>query len=150
MNLIIPTGSAAINEKLIVKYSEIGPFLLKIIEESKIHHTEFMWYSPVPMCIFNSIPYGLGNKGCGACDGLISVAPNGDVLPCASYDESVGNLLKQSFKSIWHSATALNFRTKSLAHKICKSCEEFQICNGACPLYWRKIGFNEIENICHS
>lgn len=145
MNLIIPTGTAAINDKLTVHYSEIGKYLEKIIVESKNHNVHFMWYSPVPMCLFNSIPNGLGNKGCSACDGLISIAPNGDVLPCASYDESVGNLLKQDFKTIWHSINAVKFRTKSLANDLCKNCEDFHICNGACPLYWRKIGFEELE-----
>ena len=147
MNLIIPTGSAGINDKLTVSYSEIGKHLEKIIAESKKNNVEFMWYSPVPMCLFNSIPHGLGNKGCSACDGLISVAPNGDVLPCASYDESVGNLLKQNFETIWQSVNAVKFRTKSLAHDICKKCEDFHICNGACPLYWRVIGFDELDII---
>jgi len=145
MNLIIPTGSAAINDKLTVRYSEIGKHLKKIIIESKKYNVNFMWYSPVPMCLFNSIPHGLGNKGCSACDGLISIAPNGDVLPCASYDESVGNLLKQNFKIIWQSINAVKFRTKSLAHDLCKKCDDFHICNGACPLYWRKIGFKELD-----
>jgi radical SAM protein with 4Fe4S-binding SPASM domain len=147
MNLIIPTGSAAINDKLTVRYSETGKHLKKIISESRKNNVEFMWYSPVPMCLFNSIPHGLGNKGCSACDGLISVAPNGDVLPCASYDESVGNLLKQDFKTIWQSINAVKFRTKSLAHDICKKCEDFHICNGACPLYWRVIGFDELDKL---
>ena len=147
MNLIIPTGSAGINDKLTVSYSEIGSYLEKIIAESKKNNVNFMWYSPVPMCLFNSIPHGLGNKGCSACDGLISVAPNGDVLPCASYDESVGNLLKQNFETIWQSVNAIKFRTKSLAHNICKKCEDFHICNGACPLYWRVIGFDELNKL---
>ena len=147
MNLIIPTGSAAINEELLVYYTEIGEYLQKIIEESKNEDVEFMWYSPVPMCMFNSIVYGLGNKGCSACDGLISIAPNGDVIPCASFDDSVGNLLKTEFDEIWHSAKALNYREKKLAHPKCKECEYFHICNGACPLYWRQVGFGELESL---
>jgi len=145
MNLIIPTGSAAINDKLTIRYSETGQHLEKIIDKSKQYNVEFMWYSPVPMCLFNSIPHGLGNKGCSACDGLISIAPNGDVLPCASYDESVGNLLEQDFETIWQSVNAVKFRSKSHANDLCKSCEDFHICNGACPLYWRIIGFEELK-----
>ena len=150
MNLIIPTGSAAVNDKLTVKYSEIGKCLEKIIAESEKYNVEFMWYSPVPMCIFNTITHGLGNKGCGACDGLISVAPNGDVLPCASYDEPVGNLLNENFDEIWQSVNAVKFREKALAHNLCKSCEYFHICNGACPLYWRKIGYEELTHNSHN
>jgi radical SAM protein with 4Fe4S-binding SPASM domain len=150
MNLIIPTGSGAIHDDLIVTYREIGGYLENIIAESERQGVEFMWYSPVPMCMFNSIVYGLGNKGCSACDGLISIGANGDVLPCASYDDSVGNLLQQGFSEIWHSEKARYYRDKSLAHPQCRGCENFSICNGACPLYWRQVGFDELEDIMGS
>jgi radical SAM protein with 4Fe4S-binding SPASM domain len=144
MNLIIPTGSGAVNDDLIVAYSEVGKLIEDIIAESEQRAVEFMWYSPVPMCMFNSIIHGLGNKGCSACDGLISVGPNGDVLPCASYDDSVGNLLKNDFEPIWQSDKAKRYRYKRLAHPQCRECENFHICNGGCPLYWRQMGFGEL------
>lgn len=144
MNLVIPTGTGALHPGVPVKYSEIAPHLENIIENSKAQGVEFMWYSPVPMCMFNSILHNLGNKGCSACDGLISIAPNGDVLPCASYADPVGNLLKQDFTAIWQSVGAARYRAKSLAHPGCKSCDHFHICNGACPLYWQHMGFTEL------
>ncbi|MCP3983499.1 MAG: radical SAM protein [bacterium] len=147
MNLLVPTGSAAVHDGLAVRYSEVGPHLDAIAAESERVGVEFMWYSPVPMCMFNSVARGLGNKGCSACDGLISVAANGDVLPCASYDESVGNLLRQEATEIWQSAQARRHRNKFLAHPQCRECEQFQICNGACPLYWRQMGFSELERL---
>jgi radical SAM protein with 4Fe4S-binding SPASM domain len=147
MNLMIPTGSGAINEELVVYYKDAGNYLNKIIRESEKQDVEFMWYSPVPMCMFNSIVHGLGNKGCSACDGLISVAANGDVLPCASFDESVGNLLQNDFKAIWNSEKAVHYRDKQMAHELCKGCEDFHICNGGCPLYWRQIGYAELAEV---
>lgn len=147
MNLLIPTGSGETNNKLIVPYSKIGQHLEKINNESKKHGVEFMWYSPVPMCMFNTITEGLGNKGCAACDGLISVAPNGDILPCASYDLPVGNLLNEGFKNVWYSTKAVWFRKKEFANEICKKCDDFHICNGACPLYWRSKGYTELEAV---
>jgi len=144
MNLNIPTGSGAVNDDLIVAYSDVGALLEDIIIESDRQAVEFMWYSPVPMCMFNSIIHGLGNKGCSACDGLISVGPNGDVLPCASYDDSVGNLLENDFETIWQSDKAKHYRDKRLSHPQCRKCENFYICNGACPLYWRQMGFGEL------
>ncbi|MFH2143433.1 MAG: radical SAM protein [Bacteroidota bacterium] len=147
MNLIIPAGSGIVYDDLIVPYSEAGKTIEEIIHESEKQNVEFMWYSPVPLCMFNSVLHGLGNKGCSACDGLISVAPNGDVLPCASYDDPVGNMLKTDFSDIWQSDKAKKYRNKELAHSYCKDCDHFHICNGACPLYWRKCGFGELENI---
>ena len=144
MNLVIPTGSAALNERLVVRYIELGPHLERIVSESRRQDVEFMWYSPTPMCMFNPILHGLGNKGCSACDGLISVGANGDVIPCASYDEGVGNLLDKSALEIWKGQRATKFRDKFLAHPECRSCDNFHICNGACPLYWRQMGFDEL------
>lgn len=145
MNLVIPTGSSIFNEGLIIKYSEVGDIVKQIQENSKNHNVEFMWYSPIPLCMFNTITHDLGNKGCAACDGLLSVAPNGDVLPCSSYNQSVGNLIKTDFVDIWKSKNAKFFRQKSYAHDICKNCESLDVCNGACPLYWRSIGYDELH-----
>lgn len=147
MNLVIPSGSGSINDNILVKYSEIGSYLEEIIRAGEQHEVEFMWYSPVPMCMFNSVAYGLGNKGCSACDGLLSIAPNGDILPCSSFADSVGNLLKENFSAIWDSQKAKNYRGKNLAHPVCKKCEDFSICNGACPLYWQHLGFDELKKI---
>ncbi len=144
MNLMIPSGTGALNRRLAVRYSDLSPILLQIAAESKKHGVEFMWYSPTPMCMFNPIVHGLGNKGCSACDGLLSIGANGDVIPCASYDESVGNVLEEDVLDIWHSDRAELFRHKFLAHNECRDCEYFRICNGACPLYWRAMGFDEL------
>jgi radical SAM protein with 4Fe4S-binding SPASM domain len=97
--------------------------------------------------MFNSVARGLGNKGCSACDGLLSVGANGDVLPCASYDESVGNLLQLGVSEIWQSKRATRHRNKGLAHPQCRCCPEFEICQGACPLYWGKMGFGELQQL---
>ena len=146
MNLIIPAGTAVKDlAGNAVKYSEVGNYIDTIIEESSRHDVEFMWYSPLPLCIYNTITHGLGNKGCSACDGLISIAPNGDVLPCASFADSVGNLLHDSFRSIWDSVKAKKYRDKEYAPEICKTCDNFHICNGTCPLYWREIGLLELN-----
>ncbi len=146
MNLMIPTGNGALDDDLILTYREIGKHVEAIRDAGQRAGVEFMWYSPVPMCLFNSIPAGLGNKGCSACDGLLSVGANGDVLPCASYDMPVGNLVRQDFANIWHSETATMFREKRCAPPSCQTCEQFAICNGACPLYWRKMGCDELTS----
>ncbi len=145
MNMLVPTGSAIVHPDLIVRYTEIGDWLQRIQEQSKVHDVEFLWYSPTPMCMFNPIPAGLGNHGCSACDGLISVAPNGSVIPCASYDDEVGSLLDNHLVDVWNGEKAKGYRDKALAHPQCRDCSQFDICNGACPLYWRELGFDELE-----
>jgi radical SAM protein with 4Fe4S-binding SPASM domain len=149
MNLIIPTGSSSMNDNLVIRYSEVGNYIRRIKENSNKHNVEFMWYSPIPMCIFNTITNELGNKGCAACDGLLSVAPNGDVLPCASYDQPVGNMAHKPFAEIWKGSPASYFKNKQFAHEQCTSCDSFAICNGGCPLYWRTMGYNELNFVKH-
>ncbi|HUW59431.1 MAG TPA: radical SAM protein [Candidatus Bathyarchaeia archaeon] len=141
MNLVIPMRhDPAIN----LSYTEAAPWIPRIQGEARRYGVEFMWYSPTPVCIFNPIPYQLGNKGCAACDGLLSVSPSGDVLPCSSWPEPVGNLLLEGFHSTWRSARACRLRGKNEAPAACSGCEDFALCQGACPLYWREFGTCEL------
>lgn len=144
MNLMIPSGSGSSQKELWVFYHQIGDVLETIQKNSQKENVEFMWYSPVPMCMFNSIAHGMGNKGCAACDGLLSVTPEGNVIPCSSLDDPVGNLLRQDFMSIWESAKARKYREKKFAHVDCQSCSDFVTCHGACPIYWDTMTFKEL------
>ena len=131
-NMVIPAGSAA-DRAIQVPYSRIGETVLRVREAARRYAVEFLWYSPTPMCLFNPLAEGLGNKSCAACDGLLSVSPTGDVLPCSSYPDPVGNLLAQSFEEVWHSARATFFRRKDYAPTECAGCEDFGACAGGCP-----------------
>ena len=144
MNLIVPTGTATDNGEIVLKYSEVGPVLEGVIEASRLAGVEFMWYSATPLCIFNPIIHGLGNKGCAACDGLLSVDYEGNVLPCSSWEAPVGNLLKQNFSAIWESNRAKAYRLKFHAPPGCSECDSFATCHGACPLYWDHFGHGEL------
>lgn len=143
MNLVIPAGQAA-NLDLQVAYRDVWSVIAPARDEARAAGVEFMWYSPTPMCILNPLAEGLGNKSCAACDGLLSVAPNGDVLPCSSYAQPVGNLLRQPFAAVWGSAAAVFFRRKAYAPTECSGCREFTACAGACPLYWSAMGTGEL------
>jgi radical SAM protein with 4Fe4S-binding SPASM domain len=115
-------------------------------EEARRNGVEFMWYSPTPLCIFNPIAHQLGNKGCAACDGLLSVSPAGDVLPCSSWPEPVGNLLREPFRKVWDSARGRWLREKRFAPETCRACDDFVLCQSGCPLYWRHFGYAELGN----
>ena len=143
MNMVIPAGSAA-DLSIQVSYERIGEIVLSARDAARAAGVGFMWYSPTPMCIFNPLAEGLGNKSCAACDGLLSVAPNGDVLPCSSYDEPVGNLLTQPFAEVWSGGRAVFFREKQYAPDACDGCEDFAACAGACPLYFSAMGEAEL------
>lgn len=147
MNMYIPSGTGLSREELFISYEEIGSIVDEIKKKAQKLGMTFYWYSPTPYCIYNPISSGLGNKSCAAFDSLISVAPNGDVLPCSSWDESMGNLLKQDFKTIWFSARGDYFRNKHFAPPECSGCQAFIPCQGACPLYW-KVKSSTVLNSC--
>ncbi len=148
MNMLMPVGSADSNlAETFISYTEMGSVVKEVIGLAEARGLEFMWYSPTPMCVFNPVPHGLGNKGCAACDGLLSAAPNGDLLPCSSYPEPLGNLLAYEgrFGELWNAERPAWFRRKAFAHELCGSCADLPLCNGGCPLYWRVAGCAELE-----
>ncbi len=125
---------------------EIGDHVLRLRARAEARGIELVWYSPLPLCLFNTIAHGLGNRGCAAADGLLHVSPSGDVLPCSSFGhaESLGNLLREPFLPIWQSRGARFFRSKAMMPGGCESCPEAAACQGACVLYWREKGVAEL------
>ncbi len=145
MNLVIPCGTAQ-DKAVQVAYGEIGPRLLACRTRCEALGVRFIWYSPLPLCLFNSAAHGLGSPGCAAADGLLHVSPAGDVLPCSSFRhyERLGNLIEQPFQQIWQNRAARFFRSKSMAPAPCSGCPHREVCQGACPLYWRSLGLEEL------
>lgn len=146
MNMIIPSSWIKENKPdLMLDYSEIGATVLQVKEVARQAGIRFMWYSPTPYCLFNPIAHNLGNKGCAACDGLLSVDPKGRIIPCSSFFAPQGSMFSQSFIETWQTASAERIRSKALAPDTCKKCADFELCEGACPLYWNVKGSKEIE-----
>ncbi len=143
MNMVIRTGGAVgVSD---VRYEEIGQIVLPLKERAEEHGMRFVWYSPVPYCLFNTAAHGLGSQGCAAADGLLSVAPDGRVLPCSSFGQGIGDLRSEDFLAIWNRRQARYWRNKEFLPPGCKACDLADLCCGACPLYWDEQGtFAEI------
>ena len=148
-NLVIPAGRGS-DQELTVSYSEIREIIDEIKRESSRVGVKFMWYSPTPICLFNPVAAGFGNKGCSACEGLLSINPKGDVLPCSSWPEPMGNLLDEGFENIWFKKRTKWIRGKKEAPEECKNCKHFAVCQGACPLYFNIHGCTELHGIWES
>ena len=144
LNMIIPAGRG-VDPELSLRYKEIKDIVLGIKAEADARGVRFMWYSPTPVCLFNPVSHQMGNKGCSACEGLLSVDPYGRLLPCSSWKEPVGNLLEQGFKNLWFGEKGKFYRQKQMAHPECRKCRHFAVCHGACPLYFRVHGYEELE-----
>jgi len=144
MNMVIRTGHACDHPDEI-GYKEVAqalPSLNRVCHDAGI---KLVWYSPMPYCIFNTMACGIGGTTCAACDGLLSIAPDGSVLPCSSFQDGLGNILSKPFKEIWWSKQALYFRKKTYVPPVCQNCDKASVCLGACPLYWsNRGGFDEL------
>lgn len=145
MNLFIPVGSGASEGALVLPYEQAGAYVDRARKAALAAGVDFFWYSPTPLCLYNPIARGLGNKSCAACDGLLSVAPDGGLLPCSSWPEPVGSLVEREFSELWFSAAAQRLKHKEYAPDGCKACASFTACQAACPLYWEARGYGEIE-----
>ncbi|MGD8623627.1 MAG: PqqD family peptide modification chaperone [Anaerolineae bacterium] len=143
MNMVIRTGDAV--GRMEIGYQEIGDLVLPLKERANEHGMKFVWYSPVPLCLFNPVAHGLGSQSCSASDGLLSIAPDGSVLPCSSFEQGVGNLLHEPFDVVWNRRAAKYWRHKEFLPPGCRDCEFATLCCGACPLYWDERGdFDEL------
>lgn len=146
MNVMISTGTALEHSEEQVTYTELGAIIEQLQERAAQKSVKLVWYSPTPYCLFNPVTHGLGSKSCACVDGLLSVAPDGELLPCSSYERGIGNLLSKPFVELWFSNQALYWRNKRFLPPVCQSCDIKQICCGACPLYWHAHGsFEELE-----
>ena len=145
MNLLIPCGAALSNKDIWVSYTEIGDKIMEWKHRALDEGIKLLWYSPLPLCKFNPIAHGLGNKACAAITGLLSIDPAGNIIPCSSWRKPVGSLLKQDFRDIWGSDSLNVYKQAAYALPECRSCTQFAECKGACPLYWQACGREELD-----
>ncbi len=112
------------------------PDLLEIAKEHVARTGQrLIWYTPTLYCHFNPIESGLGVKGCTAALYNMCVEPDGSVLPCQSYYQPLGNLLRDPWRSIWEHDLAVALRERKTAPEGCRYCDVLDTCGGGCPLY---------------
>ncbi len=145
LNMVIRTGTAHLEQDMQVRYTQVAERLPDLLATARSEGIKLVWYSPIPYCIFNPVVHGLGAKSCACVDGILSVDPAGQVLPCSSFEGGLGSLLEHDFERIYRSRAARYWRKKQFIPPVCKSCPEVDICGGGCPLYWDAAGsFSEL------
>jgi radical SAM protein with 4Fe4S-binding SPASM domain len=124
------------------------PDLLELARSiTQRNHQRLIWYTPTQYCHFNPVQLDLGVKGCTAALYNMCIEPNGDVLPCQSYYQSLGNLLKDEWASIWEHPLALSLRNRTDIPEGCRSCEFLPECGGGCPLAREHQTIHPINNL---
>jgi radical SAM protein with 4Fe4S-binding SPASM domain len=112
--------------------------LLPLLETARLktdmRGQRLIWYTPTQYCGFDPQALDLGVKGCTAALYNMCVEPNGDVLPCQSYYRPVGNILNNSWDSIWNHELCVRLRERRGLPEKCGGCELLAECGGGCPL----------------
>jgi radical SAM protein with 4Fe4S-binding SPASM domain len=114
--------------------AELFPLLetAKTITES--YGQRLIWYTPTQYCNFDPVENNLGVKGCTAALYNMCIEPNGDVLPCQSYYQSLGNFLSNDWNSIWNHELSKSIRERKYILEKCSDCSLISECGGGCPL----------------
>jgi radical SAM protein with 4Fe4S-binding SPASM domain len=103
-------------------------------EKTETSGQRLIWYTPTQYCHFNPLDMGLGVKGCTAALYNMCLEPNGDVLPCQSYYQPLGNILEKDWDEIWNHDLAVHIRERNYVPEACQQCSLLPDCGGGCPL----------------
>jgi radical SAM protein with 4Fe4S-binding SPASM domain len=121
--------------------SELQPILDMATLKTSLREQKLIWYTPTQYCEFDPTASNLGVKGCTAALYSMCIEPNGDVLPCQSYYQSLGNILGNSWDSIWNHKLSVQLRERQNLPQKCESCSLLPECGGGCPLKF------QVENL---
>jgi len=124
----------------VLSEAELIPILGAVSERARDLDMRFLWYTPTEYCRLSPLALGLGAKSCNAAEYSICIEPNGDVLPCQSYYQPVGNLLQDEWQDIWSCRLFRRIRMRrenprggGLPER-CYDCADLPVCGGGCPL----------------
>ena len=134
-NSLIYSGKApAASQEFALTTDELKILLPKIRDKAHLLGLKFLWYTPTQYCHFDPVQLGLGIKTCTAAMINACVGPNGDVYPCQSYFESLGNILTDPWEKIWNNPLTMKLRKREFVEEKCKDCSQLEVCGGGCPL----------------
>ncbi len=104
---LITTGNACLqeSEQLQLSKEEIKEILKEAVDYCFANEMEISFTSPgwIEESFFQEL--GINTPSCGACLSNMAVTPSGNVVPCQSWlsDDVLGNILQDSWETIWNS-----------------------------------------------
>jgi radical SAM protein with 4Fe4S-binding SPASM domain len=133
LNGLIRSGSGAVVGTGLPE-AALLPLLELARERTSAHGQRLIWYTPTQYCHFDPVQMQLGVKACTAAAYNMCVEPDGAVIPCQSYYQTIGNLLADPWEAIWNHELALWLRERRYAPSTCAGCALLAECGGGCPL----------------
>ena len=117
-----------------LRESELQPLLDIATQKTNARGQRLIWYTPTQYCQFDPTANNLGVKGCTAALYSMCIESNGDVLPCQSYYQPLGNIRTNSWNSIWNHELSIRLRERRNLPAKCGDCPVVAECGGGCPL----------------
>jgi radical SAM protein with 4Fe4S-binding SPASM domain len=117
-----------------LKENELQPVLDMATRKTSERGQKLIWYTPTQYCGFDPTANNLGVKGCTAALYSMCIESNGNVLPCQSYYHPLGNMLTDSWDSIWNHKVSVQLRERKNLPAKCETCSVVAECGGGCPL----------------
>ncbi|HSJ86640.1 MAG TPA: PqqD family peptide modification chaperone [Anaerolineales bacterium] len=117
-----------------LREAELQPILDIAQRKTGERGQKLIWYTPTQYCQFDPTANHLGIKGCTAALYSMCIESNGNVLPCQSYYQPLGNLLTDPWDSIWNHKLAVRLRERQNLPAKCEGCDLLAECGGGCPL----------------
>jgi radical SAM protein with 4Fe4S-binding SPASM domain len=118
-----------------LKEAELPPLLELSRQKCTGADQRLIWYTPTQYCNFDPMSLELGVKGCTAARYNMCIEPDGAVIPCQSYYQPLGYLLRDDWEAIWNHELALKLRERHYIQEKCHDCALLAECGGGCPLY---------------
>lgn len=114
---LIPSGNATKEASKIIALSkhQILSSVKDAYNYARGHELEITFTSPGWIEENNLMMMKMQTPSCGACLSNMAIAPNGTVLPCQSwlFEDGLGNMLTDEWKSIWNSKKCKERRLES-------------------------------------
>jgi radical SAM protein with 4Fe4S-binding SPASM domain len=111
------------------------PVLLEMAQEITTKNGQrLIWYTPTMYCNFDPQQLELGVKGCTAALYNMCIEPDGGIIPCQSYYQQLGNILRDPWDTIWNHELAIDLRNRNYIRDLCRECDLLPECGGGCPL----------------
>jgi radical SAM protein with 4Fe4S-binding SPASM domain len=117
-----------------LREKELQPILDIATQKTNERGQRLIWYTPTQYCQFDPTANNLGVKGCTAALYSMCIESNGNVLPCQSYYHPLGNILTDSWDSIWNHKLSVQLRERQNLPAKCETCSLVAECGGGCPL----------------
>jgi len=113
---------------------ELTPLLNIARQKTDKYGQRLIWYTPTQYCNFDPMQLELGVKACTAALYNMCIEPDGGVIPCQSYYHQLGNLMDDTWDSIWNHDLSISLRERHYVPAKCTDCSLLKECGGGCPL----------------